>query len=137
METNVRNFELSSNIPAGMFQGTEVFFHNNIAYAIHNGMRMSFKDLPGRIQRDFFNEYYKDTEAQKIIRSMGINGVNSEFNQYLFCRFGALDGSPDYIEGKITEDCFNSSCKRDNCPGRGKLCGRTIGLKAMMYPPSV
>ena len=37
MRTNVDNFREGSNIPAGIFQGTEVFTSGNIIYAIHEG----------------------------------------------------------------------------------------------------
>lgn len=37
MRTKVDNFGECSNIPAGIFRGTEVFTSGNVIYAIHGG----------------------------------------------------------------------------------------------------
>ena len=117
MRTNVDNFREGSNIPAGIFRGTEVFACDNVIYAIHEGQRMRF-------------EYLMDKEGQRFIRdTFGIVGFESGFKKWLFCKFGSLDGDPDMVDGKITPDVYNSACGRTDCPGRGKLCGVSAGLK--------
>lgn len=37
MRTNVDNFGECSNIPAGIFRGTEIFASDNVIYVIHGG----------------------------------------------------------------------------------------------------
>lgn len=130
MGTNVNNFEVSSNIPAGIFRGTEVFVYEKVIYAIYEGRRMRFEELPGMEKRQFVNEYLADKEGQCFIRdTFGIVGFESGFKMWLFCKFGSLDGDPDCIDGKITPDTYNSVCSRTDCPGRGKFCGVAAGLK--------
>lgn len=60
MRTNVDNFRECSNIPAGIFRGTEVFASGNVIYAIHGGQRMQFEELPSKEKRRFLDEYLMD-----------------------------------------------------------------------------
>ena len=130
METNVQHFGQSANIPAGIFSGTELFAHNGDMYAIYNGTSILFQDLPSMEKRNFIEVYMQDKEAQEFIRKQfGITGFESGFKQWLFCKFGSLDGDPDSIDGQITPDIYNSACQRTDCSGRGKICGSNIALK--------
>ena len=130
MRTNVDNFREGSNIPAGIFQGTEGFACDNVIYAIHEGQRMRFEELPSKEKRQFLDEYLMDKEGQRFIRNtFGIVGFESGFKKWLFCKFGSLDGDPDMVDGKVTPDVYNSACGRTDCPGRGKFCGVGAGLK--------
>lgn len=130
MRTNVDNFKACSNIPAGIFRGTEVFVHGNTIYAIHEGQRVRFEELPGRKKRVFLDEYLKDKDGQRFIRdTFGIVGFESGFKKWLFCKFGSLDGDPDAVDERVTPDVYNSACGRTDCPGRGKFCGTGTGLK--------
>ena len=130
MKTNIQHFGQSSNIPAGIFSGTELFAHNGEMYAIYNGSRILFQDLPDMEKRNFVEMYMKDKEGQEFIwKQFGITGFESGFKQWLFCKFGSLDGDPDSIDGRITPDTYNSACQRTDCPGRGKICGSSAALK--------
>lgn len=130
METNVQHFGQSANIPAGIFSGTEIFAHSGEIYAIYKGSRILFQDLPSMEKRNFIEMYMKDKEGQEFIRrQFGITGFESAFKQWLFCKFGALDGNPDSIDDQITPDIYNSACQRTDCPGRSKICGNNIALK--------
>jgi DNA-binding CsgD family transcriptional regulator len=81
-------------------------------------------------KRNFVEMYMQDKEAQEFIRKQfGITGFESGFKQWLFCKFGSLDGDPDSINGQITPDIYNSACQRTDCSGRGKICGSNIALK--------
>lgn len=129
METNVQHFGQSANIPAGIFSGTELFSHQGEIYAIYKGVRMLFQDLPGMEKRNFIQMYMEDKEGQDFIRKQfGVTGFESGFRQWLFCKFGSLDGDPDNVDGRISPDSYNSACLRTDCPGRGRICG-SIPLK--------
>ncbi len=130
METNVRNLGQSPNIPAGIFLGIELFAKDGKMHAIYKGIKIEFEYLPSVEKRKFLDLYIADKEGQKFIREeLGITGFESGFKQWLFCKFGSLDGDPDLVDGQITPDSYNSACRRTNCPGRGKFCGTTVGLK--------
>lgn len=131
METNLEQIGQSAKIPAGLFSGTELFARNGKMYAIYNGSRMLFQDLPGMEKRNFIQMYLDDKEGQQFIqKQLGITGFESGFRKWLFCKFGSLDGDPDSISDHITPDIFNSACTRTDCPGRGRICGSASRLKS-------
>lgn len=130
MNTKVQHHGQSANIPAGIFSGTELFASKGQMYAIYNGIRMQYEELPSTEKRSFISMYMQDEEAQDFIRrQFGCVGFESGFRQWLFCKFGSLDGKPDDIDGYISPDSYNSACLRTDCPGRGKICSRESGLK--------
>lgn len=130
METNLGQIGQSAKIPAGLFSGTELFARDGKMYAIYNGSRMLFQDLPSMEKRNFIQMYLDDKEGQLFIQKyLGITGFESGFRKWLFCKFGSLDGDPDSVAGDITPDTFNSACTRTDCPGRGRICGSPSGLK--------
>lgn len=123
-------FGQSANIPAGIFSGTELFTYRGEIYVLYNGKRMLFQDLPCIEKSKFVEGYMHDKKGQEFIREQfGITGFESGFRQWLFCKFGALDGNPDSINGRIIPDAYNSACQHTNCPGRGKICGSNVALK--------
>lgn len=129
MSTKLPILNQNNRIPAGIFTGTEIFAYKGQIYGIHQGTRMLFQDLPGMEKRNFIQMYIEDKAGQTFIQKhFGIIGFESGFKQWLFCKFGSLDGNPDYINGDITPDSFNSACKRTDCPGRGRFCGTVSGL---------
>lgn len=131
METNVSNLGQSSKVPAGIFIGTEVFAYGEVIYAVSNGRRMLFEELPSMEKRQFVDLYMEDKDGQRFIRDeFGIVGFESGFKKWLFCKFGSLDGDPDGVDGRITPDTYNSVCLNTHCPGRGKFCGCVAGLKS-------
>lgn len=131
MGTNVVINGENSKLPAGLFIGTEVFVKDREIYAIYQGRCLPFENLPSMEKRVFLDEYLTDKNGQKFIKEkLGVAGFESGFKQWLYCKFGALDGEPDFFNGKITPDAFNSACYRKSCPGRGVFCGRSSGLKS-------
>ncbi|MEG0797007.1 MAG: LuxR C-terminal-related transcriptional regulator [Odoribacter sp.] len=130
METKVQQSIHRNNIPAGIFSGIELFSASGRMYAIHQGVRMEYEDLPGTEKRSFVSMYMQDKESQDFIRKQfGCVGFEAGFRQWLFCKFGSLDGDPDSVDEHITPDTYNSACSRTDCPGRGKICGCVAGLK--------
>lgn len=130
MDTNLPQLNGNARIPAGIFNGIEVFVYAGQIYAIYEGKSMIFQKLPSMEKRNFIQKYIDDKEGQNFIQKhFGISGFEAGFKQWLFCKFGSLDGNPDSIDNNITPDSYNSACLRTNCPGRGKFCGTSSGLK--------
>ena len=131
MNTNLREKVVPNNIPAGLFDGTEVFYCKGEHFALHEGTVTKFENLPGMIKRVFFEAYARDKKAQVFFKTeLNMEGAESQFKQWLFCKFGSLDQIPDYLDGKLYPDSFNTTCTRANCPGRGSFCGEASSLKA-------
>lgn len=125
MTTNVRK---RSDIPAGMFSGTEVFVKNGKAYAFVNGMRMNYVDLPQDVKGAFSRAFKKDWKI--VVKLWPNEGVERAFVKWLSCKCGKLDGTPDLDAktGNIIAD-ENSFCGNCYCAGAGKLCSLPYDLK--------
>lgn len=126
METNLKQTGQNPKLPAGMFVGVELFAHQGQIYAIYQGKCMQFNELPVALQKYFFDAFSEDKKAHLFFRTMG---MQLDFQQWLFCRFGALDGEPDLVRGKVNPDRFNNVCLKMSCPGRGRICSK-LGLKS-------
>lgn len=128
--TKLTKNQTSSNIPAGIFEGIELFAQNGKMFAIDNGTVMPFDDLPESIKKEFWWIFSLDRTAQSFIKKeFHLAGEKEQFTQWLFCKFGSCDGTPDLLDGTVNYDSFNSACKRTKCSGRGKICGDKYALK--------
>ena len=102
MDTNLKEKEPLTNIPAGIFHGTEVFYIGTKAFALHEGIVTTFENLPSMIKQVFFRVFVKDKKAQHFFETeLNITSIEVQFKQWLFCSFGALDSTPDYLDGKL------------------------------------
>ena len=61
---------------------------------------------------------------------MGLKKANEIWDTWYRCVVGGLDRVADLNDGKFTPDAYNNLCQETDCPHRGRLCGRAIGLKS-------
>ena len=129
MDTNLKEKEPLTNIPAGIFPQNRGLYIGTKAFALHEGIVTTFENLPSMIKQ-VFSELLSKTRKHNIFSKteLNITSIEVQFKQWLFCSFG-FDSTPDYLDGKLIQDSFNSACKRKNCPGRGRLCGQASSLK--------
>ena len=84
MDTNLKEKEPLTNIPAGIFHGTEVFYIGTEAFALHEGIVTNFEDLPSMIKRVFFSAFAKDKKVRHFHESeLNITSVEAQFKQWL------------------------------------------------------
>jgi hypothetical protein len=130
METKLRQTNQSSTMPAGIFDGVEAFWYADEKWIMQDGMRMKFNDAPIKLRNMIANQFLKDEPSKEILRKQGITAFSSAFDMWYHCVIGALDSTPDFIDGKFTADSFNYACDDQICQFRGKLCGRASGLNS-------
>lgn len=68
MDTNLKEKEPLTNIPAGIFHGTEVFYIGTKAFALHEGIVTTFENLPSMIKQ-VFSELLSKTRKHNIFRN--------------------------------------------------------------------
>lgn len=64
----------------------------------------------------------------ELVDEWNLLDEKSQTTQYLACRYGAFDGSPDIIDGKLQVPEHVACGIRETCKSQGKLCG-SIQLK--------
>lgn len=130
METKVMNQTNNHKLPAGIVSGLEAFWYDDEKWVIDNGKAMRFADAPGEVQRLIANAFMADMTGRKYIRDkMKITAFSAGFDAWYKCRIGALDDSPDFVDGNLNADAYNHACRDNQCPHRGRLCSLTPGLR--------
>lgn len=94
MSTKVQEIEVCTNISAEIFQGTKVYAQDGEMYAIHNKVRMQFKNLPSSEKRTFIKLYMADKIGQAYIKTQfGIMGFESSFKKWMLSKFGSIENN--------------------------------------------
>lgn len=121
------NLRKRNDIPAGMFSGTEVFVKSGKGYAMREGKRLDYLALPSKIRADFSKAFLQDIKI--VVKLWPNEGISKAFINWLECKCGMLDGTPDHNAqtGEIIAD-DNSFCGNCHCEGAGTLCRLPYGL---------
>lgn len=112
------------NLPAGLCdQNLEVFIHEGILKASFNGTIQLFSELPEQIKSIFLDDMLANPTAIKSMRSMGKVNIDEMLDQYVSCRFGGFDATPDLTPEtqKLLPEYWECG-HRNSCPYEGKLC---------------
>jgi DNA-binding CsgD family transcriptional regulator len=128
MKTNIMQNE-QTKLPAGIFEGTEAFWHDNERWIIHEGKVMRFTEAPTKIQDMIAMAFLKDKKSRAYLEKIGYTASSKAMDRWYKCVIGALDEIPDFIDGKFTADAYNRTCTDYDCPHRGKFCSLGPGLK--------
>jgi hypothetical protein len=129
MRTKLQQTEIKSNIPAGIIEGTEAFWFNNQKWLIHEGKATKFEDAPVKVQNMIAMAFLNDKKSRDYLKKMGVTAFSKGMDMWYRCVLGALDGTPDFKNGKFTPDAYNSACTDTKCPHRGKFCSLGPALK--------
>ncbi len=120
---------MKTNLPAGLVDSNIEIFSDDSEkiYALHNGKRFDFFDLPEEIIEVFRNEMLSNTNAVIALNKSGLKTINEMLSQYVWCNYGGFDNTPDFVpESQDLIKEFWNCGKRDNCPFHHKVCGQLI-----------
>lgn len=127
--TNLQQIATQTKIPAGIFSGTEAFWHNGQKWVIANGSTKLFYECDSTIQQPIWRAFLADKQSHAYLKKIGITKASEAFDRWYRCVVGGLDHVPDFDKGKFTPDTYNNMCADHSCPHRGRLCSRATGLK--------
>lgn len=114
---------MSAQLPAGLIDNNvELFVRDNILYALYNGSRIFFNELPFSI----LALYRDDMKCNKCdIYAQVKCGSEDEMHilvQYCKCNYGNFNNEPDMDEdGQLNREYVNCG-ERGTCLLEGKLC---------------
>lgn len=127
--TNLQQFTTRTHVPAGIFSGTEAFWHEGEKWVIAHGTIKRFDDCDSSIQQPIWRAFLADKQSHAYLAKIGINKASETFDRWYRCVVGGLDHTPDLLNDKFTPDAYNNMCADMQCPHRGRLCSRASGLK--------
>lgn len=128
MKANVQQNTIGAKLPAGIMKGTEAFWYNNEKWVIHEGKVFTYNEAPTHVKAMIQRAFINDKKSQQIMKKFNITGINVGFDTWYHCVIGALDETPDFIDGNLNADAYNHFCTDYSCPMRGKLCSLSTGL---------
>ena len=115
-------------VPAGIFSGTEAFWHKSEKWVIAHGNTKRFDECDSSIQQPIWKAFLSDKQSLAYIAKLGITKSSEVFERWYRCVVGGLDHVPDF-DFRFTPDAYNNMCTDHSCPHRGRLCSRAAGLK--------
>ncbi|HBZ67555.1 MAG TPA: hypothetical protein DEO70_12025 [Bacteroidales bacterium] len=106
--------------------GIEYFVVNDELFAIINGTRMHWSDIPG-IEKDSRKiELDNDPHAKAALKKWGLND-DEALKQFIICTKGAFNQTPDVINSVSADQEYFDCGQHGTCPFEGQIC-KTITL---------
>ncbi|MBO9674453.1 MAG: hypothetical protein J7577_13480 [Sphingobacteriaceae bacterium] len=119
-----------NRLPGGYTKLTgEFYIDEGELWLSYQKAHHTFDNFPEEIKTIIREDMEANPAAvAELIDNWGLLDERSQTIQYLACRYGAFDGSPDIIDGKLQAPEHVSCGRRETCKSQGKLCG-SIQLK--------
>ena len=106
-----------------MISGIEFFTHHDQLMVIYNGHTSTFENASIDVLDTLCRDLENRPEAEKALEEMNITNPIARLRKYAECRYGALDATPDFVNGIPQKNDEMIYCeRRQQCPGNGKLC---------------
>jgi DNA-binding CsgD family transcriptional regulator len=115
-------------LPPGLLDNaTEFFIHEHEIKCLYKGSVLSFKDFPAEVITTIDNDMAANPKAMKALCDWDITDPDERMRQYIACRFGGFDNSPDICaDGKIQPAEYVDCGRRGICAYEGKLCSSIV-----------
>jgi DNA-binding CsgD family transcriptional regulator len=114
----------NQHLPPGLIDnGVEFFLHENEVKCLHKGSVLSFDQFPTEVLETVESDMLANPKAMKALADWNITDQNNQIKQYITCRFGGFDNSPDICtDGNIKPAEYVNCGRRGQCAYEGKLC---------------
>lgn len=128
-----------SRIPSGLIgKGTETVRINDEPYTIFKGKIHCFPTTPEcriSLYRDHMQQHPEGERAMEKIT--GSKDILVKTKQWMLCRFGGMDDTPDISEQNIIQEAEYVPCpKRDTCPYKGIGCKKNVSINGVTLSKS-
>jgi len=120
---------VSGKIPAGIADtNIEFFAKDERLFYFLDGVTIPFSEWPEELLALIEQDMAKNPKAIESLVHAGIESRHEMIQQYIRCRYSALDNQPDLVNGKFQEPEYADCKLRGFCPYEGKLC---LPIKAL------
>lgn len=111
-------------LPAGLEDaGVEFYVHKNQVKCLYNGRTYSFHEFPKEIIQIIEDYLMTLPEAIKALHEWNLTSADEMLHQFIVCRFGGFDTTPDIApNSSIIEADYFDCGRRGRCKFEGKLC---------------
>lgn len=114
---------VSGKLPAGITDNNVEFFaQGDHVFALMQGKMLSISDWPDSLIEAIERDMELHPKAIEALVQADIVGHHEMIQQYIKCRFSALDNEADVINGKLQSPEYTDCALRGSCPYEGRLC---------------
>lgn len=113
-------------IPGLLNDSFEFFNVNDEVKFMNNGILKSFTDLPSSIHSLLTQTIEKNPEVKAILQEWHPESDFHQLKQFISCRMGGLDFTPDITDGVLQEGEYWACPNSGNCKAEGILCKNPI-----------
>ena len=114
---------ISGRLPAGITdENVEFFAKGDQVFAMMQGDMRKIQEWPEELLAAIESDMVRNPKAVEALVQADIVGRLECIEQYVKCRFSALDNDPDMINGKLQSPEYTDCALRGSCPYEGRLC---------------
>ena len=109
-------------LPGLLDEHTEIFAHNQKAFAIHKGKTIDFFDLPKEYQEAIWSDILQEEGVFQVLEMNGFITKKSKLAKVAICRYGRLDNQADISQDyQLSHEHYDCGI-RESCPMEGIVC---------------
>jgi DNA-binding CsgD family transcriptional regulator len=124
--------------PGLMDDAVEFFIYENEIWCLYKGRQISFKDFPDPIKNVLDADMKAHPKAMKALFDWDITDPESRMRQYVACRFGGFDNTPDVCGDGVVQPAEYVDCgRRGSCDYEGKLCSSIVLRNGILTPREI
>lgn len=112
----------SKILPGMVNNSVEFFIAEGQLRFIHAGNVNAITDLPFSVIQILNETIDKDKQVKSELKKWHPNSKYKRLEQFISCRFGGLDHTPDISNGKVQDGEYWDCPLRGNCKSEGILC---------------
>jgi DNA-binding CsgD family transcriptional regulator len=113
--------------PGLMDDSVEFFIYNHEIWCLYRGNKYTFVDFPEEVIETVDADMVSNPKAMKALCDWDITDQDERMRQYIACRFGGFDNSPDICaDGNIQPAEYVDCGRRGICDYEGKLCSSIV-----------
>lgn len=114
---------VSGKLPAGILDSNVEFFANEgKAFAFVQGKMLQVGEWPHSLRAAVLKDMHMHPESIDFLLDADITDEDEMIEQYVKCRYSALDNEPDMIAGVMQQSEYVECALRGSCPYEGRLC---------------
>lgn len=129
---------VSGKLPAGIIdQNVEFFAKGESVFAILQSQMVPPGDWPTWLKDAILEDMQKHPAAvQALVDADFVTDIDM-IEQYIKCRYSALDNEPDLVEGRLQESEYVDCSLRGSCPYEGRLCELLKAENGILTPREI
>ena len=117
---------VNNHLPPGLSDShMEIWADENMdIFILKDGRKQSLNEIDKETKQMLYDDMLQHPFSVACLNKMGFIRRPAMLKQYLACRYGNFDHTPDFTsEGNTNSDYFNCG-KRGSCRFEGKLCDK-------------